>query len=243
VTASETPAQKLLALQQRWRELKRPPRPTNPWQANFHTFLTEKVWSQDESRGGVIRQIDDAQYIRELCDALIEEHLLFVEKSRRVLASWIVCAWDLWVAAGGQDERWPALMQSTGNRQVVLQALKLEDAQGAAWFMKERIRFMYDEAVRRGLRNDWPSFPTFTWTYSEARGSNGSRINALPQGEDKARGLTCTLYHGEEVGMWTQAKGTVEGAKPTILPYGHMVLVSTPKVGTYAAALRHGELR
>jgi len=164
---------------------------------------------------------------------------LLIDKTRRVMASNIVCAWDLWVASGGQDPRWPALMLSTQNRKVIVQSRKLEDEGGSAEFVG-RIGEMYRIAVEQGLRERWPGFPEWKFSFGNGRASNGGRITAVPQGADQIRGPGTTLLHAEELSFWTEAGETLETAIPALHPYGHLVAVTTPAVGTYAKDIRDG---
>lgn len=210
---------------------------TNPFQRDFHKFLTELVWTKDEARAGVVRKVPDWPLFRDLTDDLITESLLFLDKSRRVMASWTVCAFDVWILAGGQDPRWPTLMLSTHNRQVILASRKLEDLQGSQWFLHERVKFIVDELERRNVREHWPGFPTFEWTASQGRASNGSNIDAVPQGANQMRGAGATVIHAEEVATWEQAQPSIESAKMVTQGGGHMVCLSTAQVGTYAADL------
>lgn len=239
----ELPEQRLLALHDRMRVLKQGLLQSALYQRDFRRFLLDWVWTQDEERGGQVARLPDDPYLGDVCDALIERILLLAEKSRRVRGSWIACGFDLWVAAGGQDPRWPSLMLSTHNRQVVLAARKLKDFQGSAWFLRERIRFIYDQAIRRGIHEVWPEFPEFEFTYSEARGSNGARINAVPSGSDQLRGPGATLIHGEEVAFWPAAKAAIAGALPCIQNGGHIILITTPQAGTHAEQIRNGTLK
>lgn len=239
----ETSAHRKLILRGRIRELEAARASAFAYQRNFHRFLLDWVWTQDEARAGRVARLPDDPYLVDVCDALIERDLLFVEKSRRVRGSWIACAFDLWIAAGGQDPRWPQLMLSTHNRQVILAARKLKDLQGSAWFLRERVKYIYDQALLHGIREVWPDFPVFAWTYAEARGSNGSRINAVPSGSDVMRGPGATLLHAEEVAFWGRAKAAISGARPIVQGGGHILLITTPSAGTYAEMIRNGKLR
>lgn len=239
----ETGGHRTQALRDRLLDIKVGERRAGPWQRSFRAFLREWVWTQDEARGGQVARFPDYPYIDEVCDALLTYDLLFIEKSRRVLASWTVCAFDLWVAAGGQDPRWPSLMLSTDNRQVILAARKLKDLQGSAWFLRERVKFIYDQAIARGIQSVWPEFPTFEWTYAEARASNGARINAVPSGADQMRGPGATVVHCEETSFWPQARASLSGARPVTQGGGHIVLVSTAQGGTFAEDIRNGTIR
>jgi hypothetical protein len=213
-------------------------RPLPRYQTNFHDFLTELCYTVDESRAGEVRKFPDWPLFHDLCDDLVREPLLCLTKSRRCLATWTATAFSIWLMAGGQDPRWPALMRSRNNRLVILASRKLEDIGGSAYFLRDRVRWMVEDLEQeRNIREHWPGFPEFSWTFSEGRASNGSRISAVPMGKDQCRGPGSTLVWMEEVAMWGEAQGSIESAKMTTQGGGHCLLITTPQVGSYAADL------
>lgn len=212
------------------------PKP-NPYQRSYLKFWNDLVWTKDEAQAGEVRKAPAWDLFRDLEDDLLTEPLLFLDKSRRVLASWFVCGFDVWLMAGGQDPRWPALMRSRNNRQIILAASKMEDIQGSAWFMTERVSFITQELEQRGIREAWPGWPTWFWTKESGANSIGAHINPVPQGKDKCRGPGATLIHMEEVASWSEAQPSIESAKMTTQGGGHCVALSTAQVGTYAADL------
>lgn len=233
----ESPLEKLQALEDYIRELEEPVK--NPLQTNFGEFL-KHCWTKDEARGGNVAKIPDWPLLTNLAEDLVQCPKLFIEKSRRVLASWTVCCFDIWIAAGGQDPRWPVLMNATGNRQVFLAARQFDQAN---WFLFERVKFIVDESLKRGLRKEWPDFPSFRWKEGLAQLSNGSRISAVAQGADQLRGPGATLHHWEEIAFWEQAKQTVEGSLPTIRGGGHIIAITTPNAASYAVRIVKGSIR
>jgi hypothetical protein len=219
----------------------------NPYKSDFKAFLSTMVYTRDEADGGKVKPFPAHWPLwDDLIDDVLREPILMVEKSRRVLASWFMCAFDLWVIAGGYDPRWPQLMPTDqnpdgGNRQVVIAARKLEDAQGSAWWLAERHRFLYDQIIDRDFhKTHWPGFPTIDFRYNWAKASNGGRFDAVPQGADQLRGITATVCHMEEVGFWSELKPSITGALPTIKGGGRIVMVTTAAAGTYAAELALG---
>lgn len=221
------------------------PKPPCLYQQSFLAFLRDCVWTIDEARGGEVRPWPfEGEWERYWIDwehALLTCSPLLIDKTRRTMASNVVTAFDMWVAAGGVDPRWPALEMSRENRRVLIQAQKLEGVGGSAEFV-DRIRRLVDVAEGKGLRERWPSFPTFTFSFGRARVSNGSQIDAVPQGAEQVRGPGTTLLHAEELAFWEQAKPSMENALPALHPHGHLVAVTTPSVGSYAADIRHGLL-
>ena len=239
----ESAEDRVKALLRRKQQLLAPPEPSCIYACNFHKFLLDKVWTKDESRGGRVAKLPPDPYFKDFCDDLVTENRLFIEKSRRVRASWVVCAFDLWVAAGGMDSRWPALMLSKANRQVVITAQARDPMTigTASWFLNERVGFIYRELEKRNIWQHWPDFPTFKFNHAQARGSNGGLIDALPEGEHKARGGGVTLLHNEEVATWQRAKGTLAAQNPCVMGGGHIIIVTTPQVGSYCADIRNGK--
>ena len=225
--AEETPAQRLLRL------VARP----CVYQRSWWEFAGLCV-TKDEARSRVA-PMPRWPYLREIGDAIITEKLLMVAKSRRVLASWLSCIMDVWLVSGGQDRRWPALMYGTSNRVVVILSRKLEGPQSSSWFLQERVRFIVDQLEANGIREKWPTFPTWEWTHTEARLSNGGRILAIAQGPDQARGLSALAFHVEELAHIEDAKKTIEAILPTLFAQdetaGHLYALCTAAVGTFAA--------
>ncbi len=210
----------------------------NPYQSDFSAFCRDLVFTRDEAAGGKVAQLPMHDYMLDLIDDFFLEPLLLIEKSRRVLVSWLVSAFSVWILAGGQDERWPALLNSTENRQVILQARKLEDIQGAAWFAEARQGFIYQEFEKRGFRETaWPGFPTFDLRFGRIQCSNSSALHCVPQGKDQARGAGATLYIAEELAFWNQAKASIQSAMPVLLGGGHCIAVTTSLANSYAADL------
>lgn len=235
----ETATQRVLALQRHLRQAEIDRRP-NPYQTDFVKFLSELCYTRDEARGGKVAQVPKWPFFPELADALLERNLLFIEKSRRVMASWLVCCFDIWIAAGGQDPRWPVLMNSTGYRAVTVGARKFDSA---CWFLENRIKFIVDQFEERGFREKWPAFPTWQWKQGLGTASNGSTISACAQGADQLRGQGATLLHFEELAFWEQARQSVEASLPVLHGGGHVVAVTTPNASSYAALIVSGNLR
>lgn len=212
------------------------PRP-NVYQRSLWEFAG-LCWTKDEARSR-IAPMPRWPYLKEIGERIIENPLLLVAKSRRVLASYYACITDIWIAAGGQDPRWPALLNGTGNRQVVIMSRKLEGPQSSTWFLEERVKLIVDQLEARGIREKWPGFPTWEWTHAEAKLSNGSRITAIAGGPDQARGIAATAFHVEELAHIEAAKKTIEAILPTLFAQeetaGHLYALCTAAVGGYAA--------
>lgn len=232
-------SQKAALLVEQIRKLKYPS--WNPYKTSFTLFRTQLCWTRDEARGGRVALMPDYPYLRQMDRALVEKTPLFFEKARRMLFTWEMIAFALWVMAGGQDPAWPALMESDKNRKVIFAARKLEGEAGSADLL-ERLRFMVDEFDARGGREAWPQFPEFEWRFDRARASNGSIASAVPQGGDSMRGPGTTLIIADELAFWTEAKSSVESALQTLHGGGHFVAGSSANFGSHAALIVKGEL-
>ena len=215
----------------------------NRYQTSFIDFMFERCYTKDEAKGGVVALLPKDPYIYDLADYYFENPLILVEKSRRVRVSWITCIFDIWIAAGGQDPRWPSLMRASGDRQVILASRKLQDIQGSQWFLEKRIKFVLDQLEERDIRSVWPAFPEWEWTASEIEFSNRSFISAIPQGADQARGPGATLIHVEELSTWEHAQESIEVMVPVLEGGGHLIAISTPKSNTYAHRIVSDELK
>lgn len=214
----------------------------------------------DEARAGVVRKWpsgvgkdgkswDDLWLHLE--DLLLTRKLLFLEKSRRVLASWCVCAFDVWLAAGGRDPRWTftepdgtvqrPLMDSAGNRVIILACRKAEGEFGSEWFIERRVKAVVDGCEAHGIRERWPGWPRWKFRTGVLENTLGGRIAGVPQGSDQMRGGGITLIHAEEIAFWENAKSALGGAIPTLSGVAHLVGLTTPQVGTYAKDIRDGK--
>lgn len=206
-------------------------------QRSFWTFLQTCVYTKDPARAGEIRKYPAAEYLQDLCDLLILERIQLWDKARRVLATQTLCAFDLWIIAGGQDERWThfdkeknqevaTLMLSKENRVVILMAQKLEDLHGSSWYLNECIAPMYHEFEKRGFRERyWPDFPVIDFRATRAEASNGGRIYPVPHGREAGAGAT--LVHAEECAWWTKARPAWMSLQPTLLGGGHLAGATT----------------
>lgn len=236
----ESALEKLALLQRRLQKLTRAG--TNPYQRSFEKFLRECVWTTDESRAGQIAPCPNWPFLTEVSDLLVEEEKLFFQKSRRVFASWTVCAFDVWLAAGGQDRRWPELMLGNSHRQIFIVARKFEKP-GSDWFLQSRVKLICDQFLLHGGREKWPEFPEYYFKEGEGTFSNGSHITAVAQGADQLRGPGATFVHAEEMSTWEMAQETMEGLLPTLLGGGHVAVVTTARAATYAKRIRDGTLK
>ena len=221
-------------------------REVRPYQYDFLEFLKHCCFTVDEASGGQVRPFPGWYPCwRDLSHWVFTDSLVFVEKSRRVLVSWFMTCLDIWIAAGGVDPRWKnrgkrILESSSENRVVYLAALKAEGDTGTEWFIEKRCCHILEMFEKYCRDSTWKDFPSWTHKAGEISFSNGGRIKGLPAGEDAMRGATGTFLHMEEVAFWERAKECITAALPIRTGGGHVVAVTTAKVGTFAKTLREG---
>lgn len=241
--AADGAEMKLALLQRLWALDNPAPKPA--YQTDFHRFLIERVWTKDEAAGGKVARVPPWPLFADLAADLVIEPKLFIEKSRRVMATWLACAFDVWLAAGGQDPRWvneqgkSVLLNATGNRRIFVESRKYEDS---CYLLRHRIGFIIDNLLNPPegppIQQFWPEFPR-RWQFkeNEIAADNGSVITALGQGADQSRSYGVTALHFEEVAFWEMAQQAIEGAIPTLRGGGHIYCITTAQAGTYAASI------
>lgn len=256
-TMTEAPEQvrkRLALIEARKRGVQAPIRPPNPYAASFIAFLRDCCWTIDKAMAGKARPwprgiehgISWDDYWADLDAALLGcAAPLLIDKTRRTMISNVLCAFELWLAAGGHDPRWPVLEESQANRLIIIQAQKMgknKSDEGCAAEFVAREEAMYHLMVEQGLRQRWPGFPQFTWGFGWGTASNGSKIVAVGEGPDQIRGPGPTWLRMEELAAWEQAQATCAVAMPALYPYGRACAVTTASAGTYAHRIRNGEI-
>jgi hypothetical protein len=234
--------------------------PDHP-QQSFYSFL-RCLKTVDKARGGQVRPwpFDDNTradpkgrswdaYWRDWELALLQCPRLLVDKNRRTMATNLMSAFDLWVASGGQDARWEALMLSVRNRHVLIQGRKAEGPGGSEEFLG-RVAELY-QASLPSIKAEWVDFPVWQFNVKSATNSWGGKIDAVPQGADQVRGPGPTLIHDEEVSAWEQAQASIETAMASLAADnpeggtigGHLVAVCTPSNPSYPKSIREGKVQ
>ena len=147
--------------------------------------------------------------------------LLFVEKSRQIMATWLCCAFLLWVA------------KYHPHRLCLVQS-KREDDAAALVFTKEpffaRLSFLETHLP--------PHLRTLTFPKAGAYGHlyfpNGSHIWAIPEGGDIIRSQTPSVVFSDEAAFQPAFGAAVTAALPAIKGGGCLIAISSAEPGTFA---------
>lgn len=153
------------------------------------------------------------EYVRSLWSVLQDSQRVVIAKSRQMLASWMLCAYAVWTARFRpnqlviwQTQTWPDAVEKTcGPSGAKMGRCQFMEANLPAWLAQE---IKYSEGCL-----DYP---------------NGSRIQALPGGADKVRGLTASVIIEDEFAMQAEAKGVYAAVAPLIQKGCQFIAMSTP---------------
>ncbi len=199
----------------------------DPW-----IWLKYFVFTQDEHDKAVFRKPFPAKAMyRLLCRASMEFDVVFIEKSRQIMMSWLSIAIAL------------REVLFEFNRREFLQSKKQEDADA----LLNRARHIYDaireevephlgkwlpDVKKTGLKSgtsDKMEFP-----------SMGSVLQSIPQGPDIVRSYTSSRIVGDEMNHQAQFLEGYAAAAPSIQGGGKYWALGTPKGRTGAYSILRG---
>jgi phage FluMu gp28-like protein len=207
------------------------PKTDNPF-TDCWDFLSRACWTKDEATGKIVQFPSDErhQYLRYITEVRPQHPIFAVEKSRRMMATWLfVCIY-----------LYDTLTQR--NHANFWVSKKLGDA--AYVLGEERLQGVYN----RIPADVWPNKPEMLFSGKEGKGhrivscpSTGSSLEAVASGADQLRQYTASnimfdefAFQERQYEAWTAAKPTAEGG-------GHIDLVSTAEQGAYMYELLHDE--
>ena len=161
-----------------------------------------------------------AGYEREFLDHLFRTSILFIEKSRQVMATWIVLCYLLWRARS-----YP--------HQLILVQSKREDDAANLVFTKEpsmsRLSFI-ESTLPEPLRLvPWPKGGSYGHLYFP----NGSHIWAVAEGGSIIRSNTPSVLFSDECGYQPEFGEAFTAALPAISGGGQGIFVSSANPGEF----------
>lgn len=190
-------------------------------------FLTDCVQTIDQATGMVRRfpsHVDhphakgtcSACYLEAMTDLWVEERLLLVVKSRRMLMTWLFVALHVWYACFRPltkvafCARKQGLNESEGSAELVWRAR----------FIAEHLPLSVRPVIDyKFLRLSFPQY--------------GSEIIGVGEGPDQLRQQTLSAIFADEFGFWERPYDTYIAARPTIEGGGRFTGVSTPAPGFF----------
>ena len=147
--------------------------------------------------------------------------ILFVEKSRQMLVSWMVCAYLLWRA------------RALSHQLILVQSKREEDA--------ANLVFTQEAPLGRMSFMEW-SLPSWLKMIDFPHGCkychmvypNGSHLWAIPEGSDIIRSNTVSVLFGDEAAFQPEFGNAYTAALPSIKGGGSAVFVSSAEPGEFA---------
>ena len=169
---------------------------------------------------------EDARWAREagldLAWLLAARHagLLFIEKSRDMLATWTVLCYCFWRA-----KYFP--------HQLILVQSKREEEAASFVFVKEpgvgRISFVEDHLPRHLRTLAWPGAGSYGRLYFP----NGSQIWAIPEGGDIVRSHHPSVVFADEAAFQPEFGASYTAALPAIQGGGQYIALSSANPGEF----------
>jgi len=150
--------------------------------------------------------------------------LLPVEKSRQVMATWLVCAYLLWRAKFRQY-------------QLILVQSKREDDAANLVFNKDegvaRMSFM-ESQLPSWLRSiEFPKDVTFGHIHVRSGFGKGSHVWAVPEGADIIRSNTPSVVFSDESAFQPEFDASYTAARPCLEGGGQYIALSSANPGSF----------
>ena len=173
-------------------------------------FIKRFVYTLDEHDAeNPIKKFPDKEYLWDLVDLFLNERLLLIEKSRQMLATWMMVACHLW---------W--VMFKPGQR-IFFQSKKEHDANN----LIDRAKFIYDHLPEE-MREQYSCKEPRAYLKFEFPKWH-SIIEGTPQGGDILRQYTASRLFSDELAFQERAAEAYQAAKPTLDGGGYFTGVSS----------------
>jgi hypothetical protein len=177
--------------------------------------------------GRVLRPVDAKWAIRFTDDTAFLGHIhstgvLFIEKSRQVMVSWLTAAYLLW--------RFRAL-----SHQLILVQSKAEEDAAALVYNKDptfaRISFLETTLPQWLQMLEFPKDGAYCHLYNR---QNGSEIEGIAEGAHKIRSRTPSVFFSDEAAFQPEFGKAYTAAIPAVHGGGQLVCVSSAEPGEFA---------
>jgi len=183
----------------------------DPW-----LFLIECVWTLDQITGK-IRKFPNHPYLQYLTEEWMNNRLMAVAKSRRMMVTWWAVALHYWLVRFRPGTTIAFVSRKEG-RNI---------SEGSAELVN-RAKFIHDH-----LPGTLSAAPVDYKFCRLSIPSSYSEIIGIGQGPDQLRQLTVTAIFADELAFWEQARETFIASRPTIEGGGRFLGVSTANPGFF----------
>lgn len=163
----------------------------------------------------------EAGFSARLLDLTAQGGMTFIEKSRQMMVSWIICAYALWRA------------KYHGHQLILFQSKREEDAANMVFTKEPYIARM--SLLEFGLPKHLKTltFPR-CGAYCHLFFPNGSHIWGIPEGGTIVRSNTASLIVSDEAAFQPEFGDAFAAAKPAVLGGGQLIAVSSAELGAFA---------
>jgi len=159
-------------------------------------------------------------YTEEFLRALYQSSIMFVEKSRQVMMTWLSVAYLLWRARAFKH-------------QLILVQSKREDDAANLVFTKEptmaRMSFMESNLPKPLQQITWPKGGSYGHLYFP----NGSHVWAVPEGGGIIRSNTPSVVFSDEAAFQPEFSDAYTAALPAIFGGGQGIFISSANPGPF----------
>lgn len=163
-------------------------------------------------------------YDKEFLEFIYDAGMVFIEKSRQVLATWIICTYIMWRA------------RFLPHQLILVQSKREDDA--------ANLVFTAEAGLARISFMEW-SLPRWLQEIKFPKGSkfahliypNGSHIWGIPEGSDIIRSNTVTVLFGDECGFQPEFGHAYTAALPSIKGGGQGIFISSAEPSEFADLL------
>jgi hypothetical protein len=173
-----------------------------------HTFTEDAHWLQ--KRTEPIAHFPKLEYFTWIITYLLTEPTLFISKSREMMTSWLVCAYIAWMTQWLPHILWIIQTEKEDKAVQLIEYCRILYRRQPQW-MRDRNPVVVDNAVERKFHN-------------------GSRILAVPQGENQVRLFHPYGYMQDESAFLPEAEQCFNAVRPVAK---QIVCVSSDEVGWF----------
>ncbi len=181
-------------------------------------FASRWVKTRDPQAENPIRQFPSYPFLDDFFQHALRYQLLAVEKSRQMLLTWAAVVFAVWHCLFFEHRHW------------IIQSEKEDKAKALIHPRADII-----------LQNIPPVIPGVTWTLKTDRVqfSNGSLLQAVPQGPQQVASYNPSGIVLDEMGLQEYAKQTYQTLLPSLRTGGQVIGISTPRGENFFYTFTH----